>query len=93
MDYNLKNPTLILFYADWCGHCQTFMPIWDEFKTKINKEEYNIIKIESANPFTKKIQVVQGYPTIFYIDGDDIKEYNKGRDVKSLVNFLKENKN
>ena len=65
--WNLKNNTIIFFYADWCGHCKTFMPTWKEFKNKINTKEYNIIEIESQNPFTQKIKRLRGYPSIFYI--------------------------
>jgi thiol-disulfide isomerase/thioredoxin len=91
--YNLKNPSLILFYANWCGYCKSFMPIWNEFKTQINTKKYNIVEIESQNPFTNRIQVLQGYPTLYYIHNDKLIEYNEGRDVKSLINFLNKNKN
>ena len=93
--WNLKNNTIIFFYADWCGHCKTFMPIWKELKTKINTKEYNIIEIESQNPFTKKIQMLRGYPSIFYINNNkDITiEYNDDRTLESLILFLKNNKN
>jgi thiol-disulfide isomerase/thioredoxin len=91
--YNLNNPSFVLFYANWCGHCQEFMPTWNKLKTRINSEEYNIIKIESAKPLVKRIKGLQGFPTIYYIHGDKILEYNRGRDLKSLLNFLKENKN
>jgi thiol-disulfide isomerase/thioredoxin len=91
--YNLNNPSLILFYADWCGHCKTFMPTWGEFKTKINTKKYNIVEIESQNPFTNRIQGLQGYPSLYYIINDKAIEYNGGRDVQSLEMFLKKNKN
>ena len=87
--------TIILFHANWCGHCQVLMPIWKELKTKINTEEYNIIEIESQNPFTKKIKMLRGYPSIFYINNNkDITiEYNDDRTLESLILFLKNNKN
>jgi thioredoxin-like negative regulator of GroEL len=91
--YNLKNPILILFYADWCGHCKKFMPTWEEFiKTRINSEEYNVIQIESANPFAQRIKGLQGYPTIYYIHGEKLIEYNGNRDIESLEKFLEKNK-
>ena len=41
MKYNLHNPTLMLFHADWCGHCQNFMPTFDKFSKAINKSKLN----------------------------------------------------
>jgi thiol-disulfide isomerase/thioredoxin len=89
--YNINNPSLILFHADWCGHCKTFMPIWDKFKNQINTKNYNIIQIESKNPFTNKIQVLQGYPSVFYINNNKAIEYNGDRNVNSLINFINKN--
>ena len=37
-------PCIIDFYADWCGHCQQFKPIWNELKEQnmnLNFIEYN----------------------------------------------------
>jgi hypothetical protein len=68
------------------------MPIWNKFKTKINTKEYNIVEIESQNLFTNRIKGLQGYPSLYYIHSDNIIEYNEGRDLKSLNNFLKKNK-
>ncbi len=90
--YNLNNPSFVLFYANWCGHCQTFMPTWEKFKTKINKKKYNIVEIESQNPFTNRIKGLQGYPSLYYIQNDKVIEYNEGRDLKSLKEFFKKNK-
>jgi hypothetical protein len=68
------------------------MPTWNKFKTKINTKEYNIVEIESQNSFTNRIKGLQGYPSLYYIHNDNIIEYNEGRDLKSLKNFLKKNK-
>jgi len=93
--WNLKNNTIIFFYADWCGHCKTFMPIWRELKTKINTEDCNIIEFESQNLFINKIKILQGYPSIFYINSNKNKtiEYTGDRTVESILNFLEKNKN
>ena len=89
--YDLNNPSIILFYADWCGYCKAFMPVWYEFKTIINKNKYNIIEIESNDPFIDKINFSQGYPTIYYINNSKVIEYDEGRDVDSLMNFINKN--
>jgi thiol-disulfide isomerase/thioredoxin len=93
MNYNLNIPTLILFYADWCGHCQRFIPIWKELKTKINTKECNIIEIESDETFIKKIKDLKAYPTIYYISTNLTTEYKDDRTIESILNFLEKNKN
>ena len=40
---NRKNekPKLVLIYADWCIHCQTLKPQWNEMKAQlINEKKY-----------------------------------------------------
>jgi len=41
----ISNGTVVLFYADWCGHCKTFKPIWDDIKSK-NSKKYGFREIE-----------------------------------------------
>ena len=32
-----KGPWIILFYANWCGHCTHMKPEWNKFKSSIPK--------------------------------------------------------
>jgi thiol-disulfide isomerase/thioredoxin len=89
--YDLNKPSIILFYANWCGFCKEFMPEWNKFKTKINNKEYNIIEIESQNPFINKIKFFKGYPTIYYINKSKVIEYNEDRNEDALINFINKN--
>ena len=36
---------LVLFYADWCGHCKKIKPVWDETAEEINKDDKKMIKV------------------------------------------------
>lgn len=34
-----KHPIVLVFiYADWCGHCQTYKPIWEKLKATVNRQ-------------------------------------------------------
>lgn len=70
-DNNLNdNKTKVyLFYADWCGHCKHYKPIFNEFKDKVSNDK-NIVIIEvnvddeipDKNTLYKKYDV-DGFPT------------------------------
>lgn len=85
-------PTIILFYADWCGHCKSFKPTWSAFENIIDKSKINIVKTNDQAMCTK--YKVNGYPTIRYypnIDDIDIYEELGDRSIESLVNFVNDN--
>ena len=94
MKYNLHNPTLILFHADWCGHCQHFMPIFDKFGGSINKSKLNIIKF-NADKDKKYIDSfkINGFPTLLLNDPKNKRfiTYNGDRSMNDLVKFVNEN--
>ena len=75
-----KGDWIVLYYAEWCGHCQAMKPEWDKFKT-IAPKSLNVAQIESSNiPALKEDPGVQGYPTI--------KMYNNNKIVYNNINFL-----
>jgi len=64
-----KPITITLFHADSCGHCTTFMPIWNEMKAdKDASKNIDFMDYESAAigdlPEDEKT-----------VDGEDIREY------------------
>ena len=32
-----KGKWIVLYYADWCGFCHSFLPIWSEFEKQKQK--------------------------------------------------------
>jgi len=46
-DNNSRNGTVVLFYADWCGHCTKFKPIWN--KIKQSNKQYKFREIEHTD--------------------------------------------
>lgn len=87
-DYASK-PMLMLFHAEWCGHCVEFMPTFRKLEKEfINPEKLNAVKISDKN--TKLIETYQigGFPTIKLYDGKNFHEYNGGRDIVSIRHFV-----
>lgn len=59
-----KTPTLIDFYADWCGPCKMMPPILKEVREKLG-DSVRIIKIDvdKNSDLSAKLQI-QGVPTL-----------------------------
>ena len=79
---------MMLFKANWCGHCKTFLPTWEKiskdsnlnvnFKTFDSEQDKKII--EQYN--------IQGFPTIMYKVDNTLIEYNGNRDANSIKEFI-----
>lgn len=83
--------TIRLFYADWCGHSQIILPIWETFTIEYG----NKLKIEKIDCEAErnKCQSVSGFPTIrLYKGGNDkVIEFSGERTVDGLKKFVDNN--
>jgi thiol-disulfide isomerase/thioredoxin len=79
---------LKLFFAEWCGHCQDFKPIWFELKEKY-KNKINFEEIDCTN-YNPNLDYVKYFPTIALYDKNKnyIQNYDGDRSKNSFNNFL-----
>ena len=82
----MSSNKVTLYYADWCGHCKNFKPIWEGLKNVFNEnnikhEEYE----ESKDEEVMLRENIEAYPTIIIENDSGKYQYNGGRDADSIL--------
>ena len=91
-----SKPTMVLFYAPWCGHCKTMKPEYERLRDKYMKnpnKNVAMINCEDHKDFASKAGV-QGFPTLrLYKNPKDNKyvDYDGPRTADAIESFLTEN--
>ena len=86
--HNNNDKAVILFKAEWCGHCQNFKDTWVDIQTKYN-DKYDFITYD-ADQDKDMIETynVKGFPTLLVQNKDKIIEYEGKRETKSIMKFV-----
>jgi thiol-disulfide isomerase/thioredoxin len=80
--------SVILFKADWCGHCKHFKPTWDKVSEVYNKK-FNFITYDADKETDKfKEYKVDAFPTVIVKNGSNIIPYDGDRTIGDLNDFL-----
>ena len=95
---NGKSAELLLFYVDWCPHCKTAKPAWDEIKTQYENKTINGYKVifTEINCTEETAEVeqmmnkynIEGFPTIKLLKDGQVVEYDAKPTKDTLNQFL-----
>lgn len=93
-----KQAELMLFYVDWCPHCKTAKPVWEELQNEYKNKTingYHIIFTDiNCTEETPEVESllnkykIEGYPTIKLLKDGQIIEYDAKPVKKTLEEFL-----
>ena len=87
--------TFTLYYADWCPHCKTIKPMFQEFmgngSVSVDGSPVKLKMVEEKQIQKGVDPPIQGYPSLLYSDAaGKIVEFNGPRTPDGFMQFLKQ---
>ena len=87
-----NKPTVVDFWAEWCGPCKQIGPVLeeisDEMKDQVVIAKHNI----DPEPNTPTKYGIKGIPTMLLFKGGELKATKVGATTKSnIISWIKEN--
>ena len=86
-------PTLVKFYAPWCGHCSMMAPAFNSLAREVHGA-WQGAQVADANcdasPDIANRFQVKGYPTLALIHKGQFQEYHGPKSMQAMLDFIKE---
>lgn len=98
-DLESKTAEMRMFVVDWCPHCKTAVPIWNEMAKEYNGKiiggyKVNFETVDCTREDDLEIKQIQSqfnidsYPTIKLVKDNQIIEYDAKPNKETLQQFL-----
>lgn len=95
---NNKTAEMLLFYVDWCPHCKTAKPAWNDLQAEYENKTINGYKViftevncTDESPDVEKMMdkyKIEGFPTIKLIKDGQVIEYDAKPTKETMEQFL-----
>ena len=95
---NNQEAEIMLFTVDWCPHCKTAKPEWEQVKTEYNGKVVNgytlvftEVNCTNESPDVEKMMnrfKIEGYPTIKLLKDGQVIEYDAKPTKDTIIQFL-----
>ena len=86
-----KKPVMMLYYANFCVHCNMMKPNWEEAKVVLAAENnLQVAEVEYSNLdlLPQNLKGVVGFPTIVLLQNGKVEqEYSGDRSAATIVEF------
>lgn len=93
--------SVILYSADWCGHCKSFLPIWKQIQEQLADTGILLATVDMSNKdVAQKIiettvlqnsEKILGFPTVLLKNGIDAPvRLNRTADLNPMVSQIKQ---
>uniref|UniRef100_A0A6C0B1M4 Thioredoxin domain-containing protein n=1 Tax=viral metagenome TaxID=1070528 RepID=A0A6C0B1M4_9ZZZZ len=93
-----KDAEIMLFSTDWCPHCKTAKPEWEQVKAEYEGKQINgytilFTEVNCTNETPDVEQMInrykiEGYPTIKLVKDNQVIDYDAKPTKATLIQFL-----
>jgi len=93
-----KEVSILFFHVDWCPHCKTALPEWNNFKKQFNDKEVNgyIVKCGDIDCTNENSTVqnmmnkynIESYPTVKMVKDSNTIEFDSKISATTLEHFV-----